>query len=97
VPRVEAKHTPRLPFAASSFIDEPVNANVERVVEDTESINPEFNVKQGMTYLRHDLTQDWNKMKPVLGMRFEHPEQLKFCLASYGVANEYQLCYKRND
>ncbi|GJY52070.1 hypothetical protein Tco_0442917 [Tanacetum coccineum] len=27
------------------FIDEPVNANVERVVEDTESIDPEFNVK----------------------------------------------------
>ncbi|GJT28612.1 zinc finger, CCHC-type containing protein [Tanacetum coccineum] len=30
------------------FIDEPVNDNVERVVEDTEYIDPDFNVKQGM-------------------------------------------------
>ncbi|GJY36844.1 hypothetical protein Tco_0422222 [Tanacetum coccineum] len=33
-------------------LDEPVNANVDRVVEDTESIDPEFNVKHGMIYLR---------------------------------------------
>ncbi|GJT43974.1 RNA-directed DNA polymerase, eukaryota, reverse transcriptase zinc-binding domain protein [Tanacetum coccineum] len=64
------------------FIDESMNANVERVVEDIKSIDPEFNVKQGMTYLRHNPTQDWNKMEPVLGMRFEHPEQLKLCLAN---------------
>ncbi|GJZ80821.1 hypothetical protein Tco_0645815 [Tanacetum coccineum] len=60
-------------------------------------LNPEFNVKQGITYLRHDPTQDWNKIEPVLGIRFEHPEQLKLCLANYGVANGYQLWYKRND
>ncbi|GJX92020.1 hypothetical protein Tco_0345346 [Tanacetum coccineum] len=40
---------------------------------------------------------DWNKMEPVLGMRFKHPEQLKLCLANYGVVNGYQLWYKRND
>ncbi|GJR35066.1 zinc finger, PMZ-type containing protein [Tanacetum coccineum] len=78
------------------FIDEPMNANVERVVEDIKSINLEFNVKQGMTYLRHDPTHDWNRMEPVLGMRFENHEQLKLCLANYGVANGYQLWYKRN-
>nr|GFA87604.1 calcium/proton exchanger [Tanacetum cinerariifolium] len=60
-----------------------VNANVERVVEDTKSIDPEFKVKQGITYLRHDPTQNWNKMKHVLRMRFDHPEQLKLCLANY--------------
>ncbi|GJV31468.1 hypothetical protein Tco_1391868 [Tanacetum coccineum] len=79
------------------FIDEPVNANVERVVEDKESIDHEFNVKQGMTYLRHDPTQDRNKIKHVLGMRFEHSEQLKLCLANYGVVSGYQLWYTRND
>ncbi|GJV50519.1 hypothetical protein Tco_1440731 [Tanacetum coccineum] len=26
-------------------------------------------------------------MEPILGMRFHHPEQLKLCLANYGVAN----------
>ncbi|GKE61012.1 hypothetical protein Tco_1511379 [Tanacetum coccineum] len=30
---------------------------------------------------------DWNKMEPVIGMRFDHPQQLKLCLANYGVAN----------
>ncbi|GJX10221.1 hypothetical protein Tco_0200080 [Tanacetum coccineum] len=50
------------------FIDEHVNANVERVVEDTKSIDPKFNVKQGVTYLRHDPTHDWNEIEPLLGM-----------------------------
>nr|GEV74051.1 retrotransposon protein, putative, Ty1-copia subclass [Tanacetum cinerariifolium] len=34
---------------------------------------------------------------PVKGLRFEHPEQLKKCLTNYGVANGYQLWYRRND
>ncbi|GKB66549.1 hypothetical protein Tco_0927961 [Tanacetum coccineum] len=36
-------------------------------------------------------------MEPVLGMRFDHPTQVKMCLANYGVANRYQLWYYRND
>ncbi|GKA54066.1 hypothetical protein Tco_0753015 [Tanacetum coccineum] len=80
-----------------NFIDKPVNVNVETVVKDTKSIDFKFNVKQGITYLRHDPTQDWNKIELVLGMRFEHPEQLKLCLTNYRVANGYQLWYKRND
>nr|GEY63967.1 hypothetical protein [Tanacetum cinerariifolium] len=35
--------------------------------------------------------------KPDVGLRFEHPEQLKDCLTNYGVANRYQLWYRRND
>ncbi|GJT01967.1 hypothetical protein Tco_0823136 [Tanacetum coccineum] len=63
---------------------EPVNANVETVVEDTKNIDLVFNVKEGISYLTHDPNQDWKKMKLVLGMRFHHPEQLKLCLANYG-------------
>nr|GFA65856.1 hypothetical protein [Tanacetum cinerariifolium] len=37
------------------------------------------------------------KMKPVLEMRFHHPEQLKMCLANYGIANRYPLWFYRND
>ncbi|GKE01719.1 zinc finger, PMZ-type containing protein [Tanacetum coccineum] len=44
-----------------------------------------------------DNNVDWKKMELVLGMRFEHPEQLKLCLANYGIANDYQFWYKRND
>lgn len=36
-------------------------------------------------------------MKPTLGLRFEHPKQLKECLTNYGMANGYQLWYRRND
>lgn len=36
-------------------------------------------------------------MIPVLGMRYEHPGQLKLALASYGVSNGYQLWFERND
>ncbi|GJS16432.1 hypothetical protein Tco_0410904 [Tanacetum coccineum] len=34
---------------------------------------------------------------PILGMRFDHPEQLKLALANYGVAGGYQLWFKKND
>nr|GEV10786.1 hypothetical protein [Tanacetum cinerariifolium] len=36
-------------------------------------------------------------MKPTLGLRFEHLEQLKDCLTNYCVANGYQIRYRRND
>ncbi|GJZ66165.1 hypothetical protein Tco_0622861 [Tanacetum coccineum] len=39
----------------------------------------------------------WNEMKPTLGLRFEHLGQLKECMTNYGVANGYQLWYRRND
>ncbi|GKE02840.1 hypothetical protein Tco_1390823 [Tanacetum coccineum] len=70
-----------------NLVREPVNENVETVVEDTENIDHVFNVKEGISYLTHDPNQDWKKMEPILGMRFHHPEQLKLCLANYGVAN----------
>ncbi|GJT58866.1 hypothetical protein Tco_1002399 [Tanacetum coccineum] len=51
-----------------NLVDEPVNANDESVVEDTENIDPVYNVKEGIRYLIHDPTQDWKKMKPILRM-----------------------------
>ncbi|GJS17730.1 hypothetical protein Tco_0412202 [Tanacetum coccineum] len=64
---------------------------------DAASIDPLFKVKRGVSYPKHDPTISWNEMQPVLGMRYEHPEQLKLALAKYGVANGYQLWYMRND
>nr|GEX18556.1 60S ribosomal protein L34 [Tanacetum cinerariifolium] len=51
----------------------------------------------GVIYPAFDPKLPWNEMKPTLGLRFEHPEQLKDCLTNYGVANGYQLWYRRND
>nr|GEX66213.1 zinc finger, PMZ-type [Tanacetum cinerariifolium] len=36
-------------------------------------------------------TVDWNAIELVLGMRFEHPEQYKLCLANYEVANRQAI------
>ncbi|GJS82913.1 hypothetical protein Tco_0749454 [Tanacetum coccineum] len=35
--------------------------------------------------------------QPILGMRYDHPEQLKLALANYGVACGYQLWFQKND
>ena len=48
-------------------------------------------------YTSYDENTYWKKQKPVLGMRFESPKQLKFMLCNYAVAHGYQLCFKKND
>ncbi|GJR91418.1 splicing factor [Tanacetum coccineum] len=45
----------------------------------------------------YDPEQPWNENKPVLGMRYESPQQLKHALANYGLANGIKLWYYRND
>ncbi|GJT51100.1 hypothetical protein Tco_0977257, partial [Tanacetum coccineum] len=65
-------------------------------VEDS-SVDERFKVKEGFSYLVHNPNLPWNQMAPLLGMKFEHPDQLKDCLINYGVANGYQLWYRRND
>ena len=64
---------------------------------DDENVDQQFKVTPGVIYPEFDPSLPWNEQKPTLGMRFEHPEQLKDCLANYGVANGFQLWYKRND
>ncbi|GKD80107.1 hypothetical protein Tco_1342728, partial [Tanacetum coccineum] len=62
-----------------NVVDELVFANDETVVEDSENIDPKFNVKSGVTYIRHDPNQNWKKMKPVLGMRNDWRKLLIYC------------------
>ena len=79
------------------FIDEPINVNDIEVLEDPVPVDAKYVAKPHIIYPRHDPTQDWDKMEPVLGMRFESNEQLKLALANYGVHNGYQLWFERND
>nr|GEV80701.1 RNA-directed DNA polymerase, eukaryota, reverse transcriptase zinc-binding domain protein [Tanacetum cinerariifolium] len=51
----------------------------------------------GFSYPVYNPNLPWNEMASLLGMKFEHPDQLKDCLINYGVANGYQLWYRRND
>nr|GEU97547.1 hypothetical protein [Tanacetum cinerariifolium] len=41
-----------------NVVDELVFVNDETVVEDSENIDPKFNVKSGVTYIRHDPNQN---------------------------------------
>ncbi|GJZ39851.1 splicing factor [Tanacetum coccineum] len=68
-------------------LDTKSNSLRKAKVEDT-SVDDIFKVKEGLP---------WNEMEPLLGMKFEHPDQLKDCLINYGVTNGYQLWYRRND
>nr|GEY26789.1 zinc finger, PMZ-type [Tanacetum cinerariifolium]GEY32788.1 zinc finger, PMZ-type [Tanacetum cinerariifolium] len=80
-----------------NVLDEPVFENIETVVEDSENIDPKFNVKSGVTYIRHYTNQNWKKMEPVLGMRFDNPEQLKMCLANYGYEKKKKIELDENE
>ncbi|XP_023766738.1 uncharacterized protein LOC111915301 [Lactuca sativa] len=45
----------------------------------------------------HDENQAWDKMMPILGMKFANPMQLKLCLTNYVVKNGYDLWYEKSD
>ncbi|GJX12936.1 reverse transcriptase domain-containing protein [Tanacetum coccineum] len=45
----------------------------------------------------HDSNIKWKLMRPHLGERFEGPEQLKWALAFYALANGYKLYYEVNN
>nr|KAJ0223209.1 hypothetical protein LSAT_V11C200088600 [Lactuca sativa] len=57
--------------------------------EDVEYVKPRYPVQ--------DDRQPWNQMKPLLGMRFSNPDELKNMLSNYAVANGYDLWFEKND
>ncbi|CAI9280361.1 unnamed protein product [Lactuca saligna] len=48
-------------------------------------------------YPVHNENQKWDKMVPILGMRFSNPMELKNCLTNYAVKNGYNLYFEKND
>ncbi|GJR41666.1 hypothetical protein Tco_1309769 [Tanacetum coccineum] len=44
---------------------------------DDSSVDDRFEVKEGFSYLVYNPKLPWNEMAPLLGMKFEHPDQLK--------------------
>ncbi|GJU09370.1 hypothetical protein Tco_1131766 [Tanacetum coccineum] len=73
------------------------NYNVEEDDPEVDIIDPIYKVVKGKSYPVYDPEECWKENKPVLGMRYENPEQLKHALANYGVAHGYKLWYYRND
>ncbi|CAI9287331.1 unnamed protein product [Lactuca saligna] len=62
---------------------------VDTLDEDVEYVEPRYPV--------HDDRQPWNQMKPVLGMRFSNPDELKNMLSNYAVSGGYDLWFGKND
>nr|GEU72234.1 hypothetical protein [Tanacetum cinerariifolium] len=53
-------------------------------VADDEQVESRFKAKKNACYPSFNPDTSWNECKPVLGMRFESPQQLKHMLANYG-------------
>ncbi|GJT56835.1 hypothetical protein Tco_0991889 [Tanacetum coccineum] len=64
---------------------------------DDEQVESKFKAKKNVSYPSFNLDTPWNECKPVLGMRFKIPQQLKHMLANYGVQHGYQLWYMQQD
>ncbi|GKD26695.1 hypothetical protein Tco_1232909 [Tanacetum coccineum] len=91
--KTDPKKTTRNTFCTN---ESDANALVEDEIED-QSVDPIYKVQPGIVYPDHDPYQPWKDMVPILGMKFIDHEEMKIMLANYGVANGYQLWYKRND
>ncbi|GJZ97310.1 zinc finger, PMZ-type containing protein [Tanacetum coccineum] len=70
---------------------------VEENDPDDNFVKPKYKVQKDFQYPCFDPDTPWNECKPVLGMKFESPSQLKQCLANYDVTHGYQLWYMQND
>ncbi|KAD5960286.1 hypothetical protein E3N88_11758 [Mikania micrantha] len=64
--------------------------------KDNES-NSDEDHEHDVGYPCYDPNLNWKLMKPIVGMKFESPSQLKESLIDYGVSNGYQLVFLVND
>ncbi|CAI9276348.1 unnamed protein product [Lactuca saligna] len=48
-------------------------------------------------YTVHNENHKWDKMVPILAMRFSNPMELKNCLTNYALKNGYNLYFEKND
>nr|KAJ0189174.1 hypothetical protein LSAT_V11C800402240 [Lactuca sativa] len=62
---------------------------IESEDQDDEYVPPQYPV--------YDERQPWDQMKPMIGMRFCNPTELKHMLSNYAVANGYDLWFEKND
>nr|KAJ0198726.1 hypothetical protein LSAT_V11C600327810 [Lactuca sativa] len=48
-------------------------------------------------YSTHNPKVKWNKMRPMLGERYESPHELKLCLTNYAISKGFQIRFKKCD
>ncbi|CAI9299781.1 unnamed protein product [Lactuca saligna] len=68
--------------------------DANNIVDDENGREVEVNIQ---THSIFNELLHWKKEKPILGMRFKGPWQVKSMLCNYALANGYQLCFEKND
>nr|KAJ0193917.1 hypothetical protein LSAT_V11C800435760 [Lactuca sativa] len=89
---VHMNRTSNDPFLSKLCVDDDDDAN--NIVDDDNGREVEVNIQAHSIF--NELLH-WKKQKPILGMRFKGPGQVKSMLCNYAVANGYQLCFEKND
>nr|GEW74902.1 retrovirus-related Pol polyprotein from transposon TNT 1-94 [Tanacetum cinerariifolium] len=59
-------------------------------------VDPKFKARPFVRYPLFDPLTPWDQCKPILGTKFENPQQLKNMLANYRVSNGYQLWFMQD-
>ena len=88
---VHMNRTSNDPFLSKLCVDDEDENNI---VDDDNGREVEVNIQ---THSIFNELLHWKKQKPILGMRFKGPGQVKSMLCNYVVANGYQLCFEKND
>ncbi|CAI9268545.1 unnamed protein product [Lactuca saligna] len=88
---VHMNRTSNDPFLSKLCVDD---EDANNIVDDDNGREVEVNIQ---THSIFNELLHWKKQKPILGMRFKGPGQVKSMLCNYVVANGYQLCFEKND
>ncbi|CAI9281056.1 unnamed protein product [Lactuca saligna] len=86
---VHMNRTSNDPFFSKLCVDDEDENNI---VDDDNGREFEVNIQAHSIF--NELLH-WKKQKPILGMRFKGPGQVKSMLCNYAVANGYQLCFEK--
>ncbi|CAI9268000.1 unnamed protein product [Lactuca saligna] len=87
---VHMSRTSNDPFLSKLCVDD---EDANNIVDDENGREVEVNIQAHSIF--NELLH-WKKQKPILGMRFKVPGQVKSMLCNYAVANGYQLCFEKN-
>ena len=86
---VHMNRTSNDPFLSKLCVDD---EDANNIVDDDNGREVEVNIQ---THSIFNELLHWKKQKPILGMRFKGPGQVKSMLCNYVIANGYQLCFEK--
>nr|KAJ0202961.1 hypothetical protein LSAT_V11C500290130 [Lactuca sativa] len=79
------------------FLSKLVITNDEKGDIDDSQFDTKNEVNDQTYYPIFDPNTYWKSQKPILGVHFESPKQLKFMIQNYAVENGYPLWFQKNE